>query len=192
MPTMSDVARHAGVSATTVSFVLNGKEANFAIPEITRDRVLSAARAIGYRRNELAHAAITGKNRVLGFLVHKPENESAARILSGALAQDEEAGYTIKVLRLADKETLDRATIERCFELRLAGVMVLYRSDGLLEILHAEMSKGQVPVASSIPKATTERCRVCRAVCSFPITIWLSTMARHCGSWASRPKATAR
>lgn len=147
MATMYDVALKAGVSQTTVSFVFNGKGAGQNIPEATRLRVLETAREIGYRRNELARAAITGKNRVLGFLVHKPENEAAARILGGALDEAEEAGHFIKVLRLRDQEKLDRETIERCFELRLAGVMVLYLSNPMLEILHGALAKEQIPVA---------------------------------------------
>jgi len=47
MATLRDVARAAGVSLTTASYVLNGKG---AISEETRQRVREAMRQVGYRR----------------------------------------------------------------------------------------------------------------------------------------------
>ena len=46
-PTSADVAARAGVSRTTVSFVLNGRT-DAGIPEATRPRVLDAAGELGY------------------------------------------------------------------------------------------------------------------------------------------------
>ena len=46
-PTSADVGRRAGVSRTTVSFVLNGVQ-NQGISEATREKVLVAARELGY------------------------------------------------------------------------------------------------------------------------------------------------
>lgn len=45
MVTIADVARHAGVSSSTVSYVLSGKR---AISEETRLRVQSSVRELGY------------------------------------------------------------------------------------------------------------------------------------------------
>jgi DNA-binding LacI/PurR family transcriptional regulator len=56
-PTMADVARAAGVSVTTVSYVLGGRSGNHdasRISEDTRKRVAGAVAAIGYRINEPA------------------------------------------------------------------------------------------------------------------------------------------
>jgi DNA-binding FadR family transcriptional regulator len=47
-PTMSDVARSAGCSQATVSFVLNGKPGLTITPELRR-RVMEAAHSLGYR-----------------------------------------------------------------------------------------------------------------------------------------------
>ena len=54
MITMHDIAEKAGVSRTTVSFVLNGHAVDNRIPEDTRKRILEIASLLGYRRNELA------------------------------------------------------------------------------------------------------------------------------------------
>jgi len=58
--TRSDVAERAGVSKTTVTFVL-GERYDIAIPESTRDRVRQAARDLGYHPNAVAQALASGK-----------------------------------------------------------------------------------------------------------------------------------
>lgn len=60
-----DVAAHAGVSTQTVSRVLNGHP--HIRPE-TRQRVLDAIQALGYRMNNAARALGTSTSRTLGVL----------------------------------------------------------------------------------------------------------------------------
>ncbi len=55
--TSSDVARAAGVSRTTVSYVFNGRG---AIPDETRTRVRAVADGLGYRPSGIARALRTG------------------------------------------------------------------------------------------------------------------------------------
>ncbi len=147
MITMTDIAEKAGVSRSTVSFVLNKRFNGVYISDDTRVRVQEAAEELGYRRNELARAIVTGKNRVLGFLVCAPESEVVARMLAGVLDEAEAHSYFIKVLRLRNN-VVDRETIERCAELRLAGVIVLYLNEEMLSSMQAEMSRYHIPVAT--------------------------------------------
>ena len=64
----SDVAKAAGVSRTTVSFVLNNTPGK-NISEGTRQRVLSAAEQLGYTPNEAARSLALSKRRVVGLLI---------------------------------------------------------------------------------------------------------------------------
>ncbi|MBC8135719.1 MAG: LacI family DNA-binding transcriptional regulator [Fibrella sp.] len=63
---MLDVAKRAGVSRTTVSYVLNGRR-DVAIPQATRDRVLQFAREVRYSPNIAARALAKGKTNVIGL-----------------------------------------------------------------------------------------------------------------------------
>jgi DNA-binding LacI/PurR family transcriptional regulator len=55
IPTLKDVARYAGVSIATVSYVLNGRrQANKTISEATRQKVLQAVSELGYTPNHVA------------------------------------------------------------------------------------------------------------------------------------------
>ncbi|MDG9724366.1 LacI family DNA-binding transcriptional regulator [Streptomyces sp. DH41] len=62
--TSSDVARTAGVSRTTVSFVLNDRPGH-AIPEETRRRVLQAASELNYRPHASARTLAGGSSRIV-------------------------------------------------------------------------------------------------------------------------------
>ncbi|WP_129337851.1 LacI family DNA-binding transcriptional regulator [Cellulomonas endophytica] len=65
--TITDVAREAGVSATTVSLVLNGRNAE-RFPEATRRRVHDAAAALGYAPNVLARGLRTQRTHTVGLI----------------------------------------------------------------------------------------------------------------------------
>ncbi len=69
---MSDVAKAAGVSRTTASFVLSGKDC--AIPEVTRLKVRKIAEQMQYRPNATARSLVTGKTYRLSVVLNLPEN----------------------------------------------------------------------------------------------------------------------
>lgn len=121
MITMADIAKRAGVSRSTASFVLNNRQAELRISADTRLRVLDAARELGYRRNDLARAVGSGKNFVLGYLKTSP-GEQESHLLEGVLKGAAEAGYLLKVLSASDQKSyLDVARL--CVEQRLAGLV---------------------------------------------------------------------
>ena len=62
--TSTDVARAAGVSQTTVSFVLNDKPGH-SIPEATRFRILEVARQLDYRPHASARALAAGRSDIV-------------------------------------------------------------------------------------------------------------------------------
>jgi DNA-binding LacI/PurR family transcriptional regulator len=84
-PTIADVARRAGVSATAVSFAVNDRP---GVSPDTRERILAAARELGWRPSASARALTEARTRAIGLvLARDPEQlESDAffvRFLSG-------------------------------------------------------------------------------------------------------------
>jgi DNA-binding LacI/PurR family transcriptional regulator len=67
-PTSSEVARRAGVSRTTVSFVLNNVR-DRGISEATRDRVLAAARELGHEPNAAARSLAGGATGTVALVI---------------------------------------------------------------------------------------------------------------------------
>lgn len=79
-PTSSDVAARAGVSRTTVSFVLNDR-ANTGIAEETRERVLQAAADLGYHAHGAARALAGGLSMTIGLVLLQTQDQVAADAL---------------------------------------------------------------------------------------------------------------
>ena len=65
-PTITEVARHAGVSPSTVSYVLTG---NRNISEETRARVRSSIEELNYKRHAVGRALRGGKTNVVALVV---------------------------------------------------------------------------------------------------------------------------
>lgn len=89
-PTRADVAREAGVSAATVSYVLNDAR-DQTISATTRDAVRDAAERLGYRPNLAARNLATGRSGVVLHLIPRAAlgdlSVQIASRLSRALAQ---------------------------------------------------------------------------------------------------------
>lgn len=84
-PTSADVARLAGVSRTTVSFVLNGRE-DISISEETRKRVADAAEELGYHPSAPARQLAGGVSLTLGLVLRQsPEHVAADALLPETL-----------------------------------------------------------------------------------------------------------
>jgi DNA-binding LacI/PurR family transcriptional regulator len=146
MVTMNDIAARVGVSQATVSYVLNARNNGISIRKETRERILETAAEMGYRRNDLARAMVTGKNFVFGFLTRDPSAEGTTRMMVGAQEEAEKHGYLIKLLPIL-KDADYRLCIERSIEQRLAGMLVQNIGPQMFEYLHAETSRFRIPVA---------------------------------------------
>ncbi|NUS00168.1 MAG: LacI family DNA-binding transcriptional regulator [Kribbellaceae bacterium] len=82
------VAKEAGVSVATVSYVLSGRHRSHTIKDSTADRVREAASRLGYRRNDAARAIRTGKSDLvllsLSYLAD-PWSQAVAATVSTAV-----------------------------------------------------------------------------------------------------------
>ncbi|MGI8514256.1 MAG: LacI family DNA-binding transcriptional regulator [Acidimicrobiia bacterium] len=68
-PTISDVARSAGVSTTAVSFAFNQPT---RVAEKTREKILSVATELGYAPDPVARSMNTGRTGTIGILIPQP------------------------------------------------------------------------------------------------------------------------
>ena len=90
--TMIDVARHAGVSQTTVSIVVNnGDTPN--IPDETRQRVLEAIEELGYEPDALAQAFRSGSTKTVALIIPDLRNPHFCECATGIEEAARAAGY---------------------------------------------------------------------------------------------------
>jgi len=103
-PTISDVAKKAGVSKSTVSHALSNKR---PISEKTRQRIHQAVEELGYRPNPSAKRLASGeKSRNIGFVLPLKGigiTGLEMKFISGAASMINEAGYTFVLLAHTDR-----------------------------------------------------------------------------------------
>lgn len=90
--TIKDIAKRAGVSTATVSRVINdiggyGTE--------TRDRVLQAAKDLGYYKNETATSLVTNKTKTIGIIIPNVSTNFYGNIVNGIEDVAYEHGYSV-------------------------------------------------------------------------------------------------
>ena len=90
-PTSLDVAKKAGVSRTTVSFVLNNVS-GMSISENTRKKVLDAAQFLNYHPNVAGRKLVSGKSNTIGLILcQSPEQVFADAFLPQVIFGVEQA-----------------------------------------------------------------------------------------------------
>jgi LacI family transcriptional regulator len=111
--TLHDVARHAGVSQPTVSLVL-GNHPTARVAAATRERVLAAARALGYRPNVVARSLVRGRSYALGVLVPDLANPFFLEVVAGPSASRRRRGTRSSSAARAPSPGAPPRTSTRC------------------------------------------------------------------------------
>ncbi|MDO8502530.1 MAG: LacI family DNA-binding transcriptional regulator [Gemmatimonadaceae bacterium] len=119
--TTHDVAKRAGVSQPTVSLVLS-KNARARVSAETRERVLEAARELGYVPNVVARSLVRSRSYAIGVIVPDLRNPFFAEVVSGAERVVSEAGYA--VLLCETREIPRDRHIQALLERQVDGIMV--------------------------------------------------------------------
>ncbi|WP_055563338.1 LacI family DNA-binding transcriptional regulator [Streptomyces atriruber] len=121
MVTLAEVARHAGVSASTVSYVLSGKR---SISRGTRDRVERCIEELGYHPNAGARALASAKSDVIALMMPLRTDMYAPVMMEIALAVTTTArtyGYDVLLLTGAEGP----AAVRRVTGSGIADAMIL-------------------------------------------------------------------
>jgi DNA-binding LacI/PurR family transcriptional regulator len=81
--TLRDVAGRSGVSITTVSRILNGRESGVPIRDETRQRVLAVAAELGYKPNLLARGLRGSRSSLIGVIARDVSDPFHIQVLHG-------------------------------------------------------------------------------------------------------------
>lgn len=123
-PSAHDVARLAGVSQAAVSRAFTP---GASIAAGTRDKVLEAAKALGYRPNLLARSLIKGKSGIVGLVIGNPSYPFFLAALDALSARLSEAGKHILVYTAEENATVD-AHVEDLLKYRVDALMLMAAS----------------------------------------------------------------
>lgn len=120
-PTMAQIADHAGVALSTVSYVLSGKR---TVSEEMRQRVTAAIEELGYRPNGAARALASGASYTIALFLPSPNWELVPvqqTFVAGVTQATSDHGYSL----LLSTQATDPETIVELVESRHADGVIL-------------------------------------------------------------------
>jgi LacI family transcriptional regulator len=124
--TLHEVGIRAGVSAMTVSRVVNGRG---GVDMETRRRVEEAIQALDYVPNRIARGLISQKTQTIGLIVPDVVNPFFAPVVRGAESAARKAGYRVLLCNSEGDLRLEREYIEDLVAHRVEGLMLAPASD---------------------------------------------------------------
>jgi LacI family transcriptional regulator len=119
--TIGDVARHAGVSKSTVSNVVRRAD---VVSAQTRERVEDAIRDLGYRPNGVARALRRRATRVIGAVVPDQRNPFYAQLALGAERQARHEGFGLLIVNTGCDPETESSQIAALLERRVDAILV--------------------------------------------------------------------
>jgi LacI family transcriptional regulator len=135
-PTITDVAREAGVSIGTVSHVLN-RTTN--VSAALRERVERAMRALDYEQNMLAHAQRRQRSPVVGLSVPHVASAYLAALIDSFEEIAAGRGYQIMQVLTRRDPQFELRRVRELLRHRVAGLLLVPTLDPreTLELIHA-------------------------------------------------------
>ena len=143
--TIRDVAAESGFSPATVSIVLNNAPLSRYIQATTKDRIIKAARKLGYQPNQLARSLRSSRNNTIGVVVFDLTDPFCTPILRGIENSLYHSSY-VSVLADAHNE-LSRFEryLEMLLEHRVEGMIVIANWTVVDINLLADLEKRNIP-----------------------------------------------
>ncbi|HET6413045.1 MAG TPA: LacI family DNA-binding transcriptional regulator [Anaeromyxobacter sp.] len=126
MVTIHDVARRAGVSASTVSHVANRTR---FVPEGTRARVSEIIAALGYRPNRLARPLRRGQSHTLGLILPDSANPFFAEIGRELETSAFEAGFSVVLCNTENDREEERLYVNVLTRNQVDGILLVAAGD---------------------------------------------------------------
>lgn len=121
--TMSDVAKLAGVSQPTVSYIINNTP-NVTILEETKTRVRSAIQKLGYRRNAMAQSLRSQRSDTIGFITDEIAiTPHAGRIFEGAQDAAWKNGKILLLVNTKRQPDLEQTATEMLLTRQVEGII---------------------------------------------------------------------
>jgi LacI family transcriptional regulator len=122
--TMKDIAAHVGVSVSTVSLVLNDRDAGRVRADIA-ERVRRAADEMGYVPNLLARGLKTRQTSTIGLVSDRVASiPFASQMLAGAQVASAEDGYLLLLIDTAGNQELESPAVKALLQRNIEGLIV--------------------------------------------------------------------
>ena len=140
--TSKDVAKLAGVSQSTVSRVFN-TSSGYVVKEALREKVLAAAREIGYSPNLVARGMINGKTNMVGLVVGDSLGPFYNTIVNDFVEKIQGIGKQCIIFKVSRTERIDQV-IERVLQFHVEVAVVT--ASAMTKVMTEEITRNDIPV----------------------------------------------
>ncbi|KMQ68441.1 ribose operon repressor [Chryseobacterium sp. FH2] len=169
---IKDIAKIAGVSVATVSYVLNKKEGS-RISDATKKKILEIAEAINYIPNKIARSLKTNKSKLIGLIVADISNDFYSNIARNIEDEAMKFGYTLLIGSSDENPEKFKKLTELFSEQQVDGMIVapVVDSDGAIN----KLIKEEYPIVTidrylknvNIPGVMINNSEISEYVCDF-------------------------
>jgi LacI family transcriptional regulator len=122
--TLTDVARRAGVSVTTASYILNGRSVQMRISSDTERRVKAAIQDLDYRPNLSARNLRRSRTQTIGVISDFVASGAfSSRLLTGASAAAREAEHLLVIGETMGDRDAEKLLIEDMVDRQVDGII---------------------------------------------------------------------
>lgn len=122
MATIKDVAERAGVSASTVSHVINDTR---RVSDASRAAVMRAMQDLNYQPNRLARSLRNRRTQTLGILLPNNANPFFAQVLEGIESAAYDHGYNVILGNANDDPARELAYLDILLSKQVDGVVLV-------------------------------------------------------------------
>lgn len=120
---LKDIAKEAGVSIATVSYVLS-KQENSGVSQEVSDRIKEIAKRLNYRPNQIAKSLQSGKSQTIGLIVADISNPFFAQIARIVEDEAKKYGYTVIFGSSDEKATKSHDLIKFLLNRQVDGFII--------------------------------------------------------------------
>ncbi|ROV58624.1 catabolite repressor/activator [Vibrio ponticus] len=149
--TLDEIAKLAGVSKTTASYVINGKAQQYRISQKTQQKVMAVVEQHNYRPDVAASSLRVGSSRSFGLIIPDLENTSYARLAKLLEQNSRKAGYQILIACSDDDADIERSVVETLVSRKVDALFVASSIPDANEFYLALQQRGTPVVAIDRP-----------------------------------------
>ncbi|GAA5646899.1 MULTISPECIES: catabolite repressor/activator [Vibrio] len=149
--TLDEIARLAGVSKTTASYVINGKAQKYRISEKTQQKVMAVVEAHNYRPDHAATSLRAGNSRSFGLIIPDLENTSYARLAKLLEQNSRSADYQILIGCSDDNPETEKKVADALVSRRIDALFVASAMPDASEFYLALQKSGTPVIAIDRP-----------------------------------------
>ncbi|OBT09454.1 DNA-binding transcriptional regulator FruR [Vibrio sp. UCD-FRSSP16_10] len=145
--TLEQIAKLAGVSKTTASYVINGKAKTYRISEKTQRKVMAVVDEHHFRPDHAASSLRAGNSRSFGLIIPDLENASYAKLAKLLEQNSRKAGYQILIGCSDDDPKTERALADALLSRRVDALFVATSMPQANDYYQVLLNKGTPVIA---------------------------------------------